>query len=290
MPEGRIIKALSGFYYVRDQGGELWQCRARGIFKKREITPLVGDWVEFDEERNQEGFITSIQKRSTELVRPPIANADQAVLVFSLKDPPLSLLLLDRFLVHTESCGLRSVICLSKLDLVKDYNDEVEKVYGRMGYPVIIAGKGDDEATEQVRRQLRGHITVFAGQSGVGKSTLLNRILPQANLLTGDISVRLGRGRHTTRHVELHPVEHGLVADTPGFSQLDFFDVEPQQLSSYFLDMKPLVRDCKFRGCLHIGEPQCAVCAALEAGELAQSRYNHYKQFIEEIKNKKRRY
>ncbi|RXT15052.1 ribosome small subunit-dependent GTPase A [Ammoniphilus sp. CFH 90114] len=289
MPEGRIIKALSGYYYVLD-GQSIWQCRARGLFKKKGITPLVGDWVEYDQESNEEGYIQSVGERTTELVRPPIANVDQAVLVFSLAQPAMSHLLLDKFLVHTESAGVRSIICLSKADLAEDEIDEIEQLYQRIGYEVLVTSKYSDQGIAKLREMLQGHITVLAGQSGVGKSTLLNALFPGSNLQTGEVSERLRRGKHTTRHVELIPVEGGFVADTPGFSQLDFFEIEPVDLSYYYLEMKPYIPDCKFRGCTHLSEPKCAVREALELGMIAPSRYESYKQFIQEIKDKKRRY
>jgi ribosome biogenesis GTPase len=290
MPEGRIIKALSGYYYVLDQG-VLWQCRARGLFKKKGISPLVGDWVDYDQERNQEGYVTHVHPRSTQLVRPPIANVDQAVLVFSLAEPGLSLQLLDRFLVHTESSGVDPIICLSKADLVDHDDQEAKKLYEQMGYKVVVTDKDNMDVVGTLYDLLTGRISVFAGQSGVGKSTLLNLLLPKAHLITGLVSERLGRGKHTTRHVELLPIGDGWVADTPGFSNLDFFDIdEPHQLSQYFIDMRRYIPDCKFRGCLHTGEPQCAVQKALDKGEIAPSRYHHYKIFLDELKDKKRRY
>lgn len=289
MPEGRIIKALSGFYYVLD-GDSIWQCRARGLFKKKGITPLVGDWVTYDQESNQEGYVQAIHDRTTELVRPPIANVDQAILVFSLAQPAMSHLLLDKFLVHTESAGLRSIICLSKADLMEDGIDQVEQLYREIGYDVLVTSKESPQGIEELRGMLEGHITVLAGQSGVGKSTLLNALLPGVNLQTGEVSERLRRGKHTTRHVELITVEGGFVADTPGFSQLDFFEISIEELSYYFIEMKPYIPECKFRGCTHISEPKCAVRLALEEGKIPPSRYESYKQFIEEIKDKKRRY
>ncbi|RKD24148.1 ribosome small subunit-dependent GTPase A [Ammoniphilus oxalaticus] len=288
MPEGRIIKALSGYYYVLDEE-KTWQCRARGVFKKRGISPLVGDWVTYDQGENQEGFIQTVADRKTELVRPPIANVEQAFLVFSLAEPVFNPLLLDRFLVHTEGAGLRSIICLSKVDLLRDGYQAIKETYEQIGYPVLATSKKTGEGIQELKALLRNHISVFSGQSGVGKSSLLNEILPGVNLQIGQVSERLRRGKHTTRHVELIPVEGGFVADTPGFSQLDFFDVDPEQLGYHFIDFKPYIADCKFRGCLHISEPGCAVRAALADGQINQQRYDNYAVFLEEIKEDKRR-
>ncbi|HJV44150.1 MAG TPA: ribosome small subunit-dependent GTPase A [Bacillota bacterium] len=289
MPEGRIIKALSGFYYVLD-GEDIWQCRARGIFKKRGITPLVGDIVDYEPEPNAEGYVMNIHERCSELVRPPIANVDQAVLVFSVSQPALSPLLLDKFLVHTEWAGVSAIICFSKTDLVIEEYESIEQIYRDLGYTVIKTSKQSQCGVEELQTHLAGHITVFAGQSGVGKSTLLNSLLPGSNLLTGVISDRLKRGKHTTRHVELIAVERGFVADTPGFSQLDFFDIDLEELCRYFVEIKEYSASCKFRGCLHLTEPNCAVRMALEEGKIHPSRYSSYKQFLAEIKEKKRRY
>ena len=288
MPEGRIIKALSGYYYVLD-GNEIWQCRARGIFKKKGISPLVGDWVTYDQEQNQEGYIQTVENRKTQLVRPPIANVEQAVLVFSLAEPAFSRLLLDKFLVHTESAGLRSIICLSKADLLPDGYQSIQDLYKGIGYYVLVTNRESGQGIDELKQLLQHQISVFSGQSGVGKSTLLNAILPDANLQTGQISERLRRGKHTTRHVELIPVEGGFVADTPGFSQLDFFNIEPEELGYYFVEFKEFIPDCKFRGCLHHSEPNCAVRTALDEGRIDRQRYDSYIQFLEEIREEKRR-
>lgn len=288
MPEGRIIKALSGYYYVLD-GAEVWQCRARGIFKKKGISPLVGDWVTYDREQNQEGYIQTVGERKTQLVRPPISNVEQAVLVFSLAEPAFSHLLLDKFLVHTESAGLESIICLSKADLFPEGAHSIKELYEGIGYQVLVTSKESGHGLKELQELLRHRITVFSGQSGVGKSTLLNAVYPGVNLQTGEISERLRRGKHTTRHVELIPVEGGFVADTPGFSQLDFFNIEPEELGYYFIEFKARIPDCKFRGCLHQSEPKCAVRTALDEGKIDQRRYENYVQFLEEIKEEKRR-
>ncbi|QYR24069.1 ribosome small subunit-dependent GTPase A [Paenibacillus sp. sptzw28] len=300
---GRIVKALSGYYYVlpNDAGPEERpiQCRARGIFKKRGESPLVGDLVLFERTENGEGTVDSILPRSSELIRPPVANVDLAVLVFSVTEPVLNLQLLDKFLVHIEHAGVDAVLCLSKRDLAEVGEDtdearqameEVLRIYTPIGYDVIVTSSRKGEGTPALSERLRGHLAVFAGQSGVGKSSLLNAMVPGLKLETNEISSKLGRGKHTTRHVELILTGGGYVADTPGFSQLDFAELGVEELGSCFREMRELAPSCKFRGCTHVHEPGCAVLQALAAGEIAPSRHEHYVQFITEMKERKRRY
>lgn len=307
MPDGLIVKALSGYYYVLPDGEEpgqdgrlpTVQCRARGVFKKRSISPLVGDRISFEHSENNEGTVTEIHKRRSELIRPPVANIEQAVLVFSLDEPALNLQLLDKFLVHIEHSGLEPVICFSKQDLIKGDDDEpeqldagaVQRLYQEIGYQVFVTSAKEGEGLEPVRHILNGRLSVFSGQSGVGKSTLLNALLPELNLETAEISLRLGRGRHTTRHVELLALpDGGWVADTPGFSQLDFMEMEPEDLGRTFREFVPLSEECRFRGCLHHKEPGCRVREEAEGGRVAPSRYEHYLIFLQEMKDRKRRY
>lgn len=291
MPRGLIVKALSGFYYVMPHGGgDLVQCRARGVFKVRGISPLVGDRVVYEVESTGEGTVVEIEERSTELVRPPIANVDTAVLVFSVKEPAVSHQLLDRFLVHTESAGLDTIICFSKKDLTGDQDKLAATVakYEAIGYEVFATSSTLQEGTQDLAKRLVDRISVFAGQSGVGKSTLLNAIIPGLQLETNAISHKLGRGKHTTRHVELLALpEGGWIADTPGFSQLDFSHLEPEELTYGFREFRPLAEQCKFRGCLHESEPACAVLDALNNDKLDQSRYEHYRLFLQELKEAK---
>ncbi|GAB2702262.1 ribosome small subunit-dependent GTPase A [Paenibacillus thermoaerophilus] len=299
MPQGLIVKALSGYYYVRpDEGTDIVQCRARGIFKKRGESPLVGDRVDFELTENGEGTVVTLHPRRTELIRPPVANIDLAVLVFSVAEPDLNLQLLDKFLVHTEQAGLDTVIVLSKIDLVRQADrlpEEIEqarRLYESIGYEVIpLSAREGGDGVERVRKRLAGSIAVFSGQSGVGKSSLLNAIVPGLTLETSEISHRLGRGRHTTRHVELVQLPGGgYVADTPGFSQLDFLSLEPEDLGAMFREFRGLSAGCRFRGCLHSKEPGCAVRQAVEEGTAAESRYRHYLSFLEEMKERRRRY
>lgn len=293
MPTGQIRKALSGFYYVYDNH-ELIQCRGRGVFRNRGESPLVGDFVDYTVEGENDGTITVIHERKNSLVRPPIANIDQAILVFSVREPDFNTILLDRFLVVLESFRIEPIICLTKSDLL---DEQMEKdimkyitEYKEMGYEVIMTFKDDPQFDAKISPLLKGKTTVLAGQSGVGKSTLLNTILPELNLKTGVISEALGRGKHTTRHVELLEVCDGLLADTPGFSSFEFDLMEKEELSSCFPEFVEIQDGCKYRGCLHVNEPKCAVKAALEVGTIKQYRYKHYLQFYNEILDRKPRY
>jgi ribosome biogenesis GTPase / thiamine phosphate phosphatase len=293
MPEGKIIKALSGFYYVFS-GDETYQCRGRGVFRKNKVTPLVGDEVVFQIENENEGYILEVKDRKNELVRPPIANVDQAILVFSAIEPDFSSSLLDRFLVLVEFNQIKPIICLTKMDLTNE--DEYKKIqtyandYRKAGYDVLLTSSRTDEGIKDLFPFLKGEISVFAGQSGVGKSSLLNALNPDLDLKTNDISSHLGRGKHTTRHVELISVGEGLLADTPGFSSLEFIDIEAEDLNYCFPEIQEKSENCKFRGCLHVSEPKCAVKTAAEAGEIPDYRYENYKMFLQEIKDRKPRY
>ncbi|MEK4136836.1 ribosome small subunit-dependent GTPase A [Kurthia sp. FSL E2-0154] len=293
MATGQIRKALSGFYYVYDDG-QVIQTRGRGVFRKRGITPLVGDFVTYEVEGNNDGVIMEIEERKNELVRPPISNVDQAILVFSVKEPNFNTILLDRFLVVLESFHVQPVILLTKMDLLEE--DEIaaiqsyQKQYEAIGYDVMTTFKDDSSLLDKITPLLANRTTVLAGQSGVGKSTLLNTLMPELDLKTGIISEHLGRGKHTTRHVELIEVAGGLVADTPGFSSFDFDTIEKEELTGCFPEIQRTSEACKFRGCLHVKEPKCAVKAAVESGEIEASRYEHYLQFLQEIIDRKPRY
>ncbi|MWC26712.1 ribosome small subunit-dependent GTPase A [Paenibacillus sp. MMS18-CY102] len=301
--KGTIVKALAGFYYVQpDTGqGKPVQCRARGIFKKRGVSPFVGDRVVYSLTDNGDGAVEQILPRTSELIRPPVVNIELAVLVFSVTEPELNFQLLDKFLVHIEHAGLDTVICLSKSDLALTEGKEgesarealrrVRAVYEPLGYEVFETSSRLSEGCEPLQQRLNHRMSVFAGQSGVGKSSLLNALVPGLALETNAISNRLGRGKHTTRHVELIETGFGgFVADTPGFSQLDFEELGIEDLGYCFREMRELSPSCKFRGCTHDHEPGCAVLDALEAGEIDAGRHAHYLAFMEEMKEKKRRY
>ncbi|MYL33095.1 ribosome small subunit-dependent GTPase A [Pontibacillus yanchengensis] len=293
MPTGKIIKSLSGFYYVQSEGN-VFPCKGRGNFRKKKITPLVGDNVEFDIDENEEGYILEIHKRKNEFVRPPIANIDQAIIVASVVEPDFKPLLLDRFLVLIESKSLQPVIVFTKTDLLDDeIKQEIEqykKDYEALGYQVVMGSSKIEHSLEEVSTFLEDKTSVIAGQSGVGKSSMLNALEPNLHLETNQISKSLGRGKHTTRHVELIEMYGGLVADTPGFSALEFQDLELDELPDCFPELREFGEECKFRGCLHNKEPKCAVKQAVEDGDIPRFRYEDYLHFLHEIQNRKPRY
>jgi len=288
MPEGQIVRGLSSFYYV-EANNQVLECKARGIFKLRKEAPLVGDYVTFEIVNEKQGLISAIKPRKSELLRPPISNVDQVVLVFSVEEPKFNQQLLDKFLVHVEKANVKPIICLTKNDLRADQDfaiEAVQELYQGIGYHVIktdISGQG----LTQLRELLKDRISVFAGQSGVGKSTLLNSLLPSPILETAAISIKLGRGKHTTRETQLiHLIGGGMVADTPGFSQLDFQGIMPDELGQYFIEFSKWLGKCRFRGCQHNNEPGCAIKEAVKTNEIASLRYQHYHEFLEEIKER----
>jgi ribosome biogenesis GTPase / thiamine phosphate phosphatase len=289
MSQGIIVKAISGFYYVQD-GDIVRQCRARGVFKKNGITPLVGDRVEYEPIGGKEGIVEKVLPRTIELVRPPIANIDQAVLTFSVKEPGFNSKLLDRMLVQVERVGLSAVIVLTKIDLLEDPSvlEGWMAPYRKMDYQTVAIASKKDEGLDQVRELLQGKLSGLAGNSGVGKSTLLNHLAPELNLSTAEISQKLGRGKHTTRHSEIFRIfEDTFVVDTPGFSTLEFTDLEPERLSECFRDVWDISHDCKYRDCLHEAEDGCAVRVAAEEGRMSRARYDHYLEFLAEVKEAK---
>lgn len=284
--KGQIRKAISGFYYVHADG-ETYQTRGRGNFRNRKITPLVGDQVLFESENKTDGYLLEVMPRKNQLVRPPVANVDLGVVVTSLVEPNFSYNLLDRFLVTLEYESIEPVIFLTKTDLASNEQqiDEIKQTYETIGYPVIVPKYPGD--TAELICYFPERLTVFMGQSGAGKSTLLNQISPDLNLETGEISDSLGRGRHTTRHVELLPLYDGLVADTPGFSSIDFLTIETTELPKQFPEFVSASNHCRFRECMHAKEPGCEVKRQVETGEIAQTRYENYLQFLQEVENRK---
>lgn len=282
--QGKIIKALAGFYYV-ESAGQIYQTRARGNFRKKGQTPYVGDEVEFSAEKDSEGYILKIAERKNSLVRPPIVNIDQAVVIMSAKEPDFNPNLLDRFLVLLEHKGIHPILYISKLDLLdcEDELDEFLQVYRTIGYDVV-------QNVEELLPLLADKITVFMGQTGVGKSTLLNKIAPDLKLETGEISESLGRGRHTTRAVSFYNLNGGKIADTPGFSSLDYEVSTAEELNQAFPEIAEFSKSCKFRTCTHTHEPNCAVKPAVESSRIATFRFDNYLQFLSEIENRRETY
>ncbi|MBO0432670.1 ribosome small subunit-dependent GTPase A [Enterococcus sp. DIV0660C] len=283
---GQIRKAISGFYYVYADG-KTYQTRGRGNFRNRNISPLVGDQVIFESENKTDGYLLEVLPRKNQLVRPPVTNVDLGVIVTSLVEPNFSANLLDRFLVMLEYEMIRPIIFLTKTDLAPNDPkiEEIKKVYEKIGYPVIVPKQPGD--TDELIRYFPDQLTVFMGQSGAGKSTLLNQISPELQLATAEISDSLGRGKHTTRHVELIPLYDGLVADTPGFSSIDFLTIEATELPKQFPEFVEASTHCRFRECMHAKEPGCEVKHRVENGEIAQTRYDNYLQFLQEVEKRR---
>ncbi len=292
MYSGRLIKGIGGFYYV-DVSDQIFECKARGLFRKKKITPLVGDYVEIDilDNENKKGVIEDINDRHNELIRPSVSNIDQAIVVFAVTQPDPHLSLLDRFLVLAESQKLNIIICLNKIDLLEEVEYEaIVNIYKSAGYKIIRTSTKENKGIMELRNELKNKTTVFAGPSGVGKSTLLNHIHPGLKLQTGEISTKISRGKHTTRHAELIAIgENGWVVDTPGFSSLDMNFIEEDELDFHFPEFMIHVDQCKFNSCKHLNEPSCAVKEAVQLNEISEGRYNSYVQFIDEIR-KHRRY
>ena len=293
MLNGRIMKGIGGFYYVDTEQG-LYECRARGIFRKNKQTPLVGDRVKISvvEEEKKIGVVEEIDKRETELIRPPISNIEKALIVFAVKNPTPHLSLLDRFIVLAERENLEIVIILTKIDLDNDNTfEKIKNIYEPCGYKVIGVSNLEKKNIDKVKEELKDNTVVFAGPSGVGKSSLLNEIDKNFKLKTGDVSDKIKRGKHTTRHAELFELEFGgMVADTPGFSSLTLDDIEDVDLKDYFIEFDNY-DDCKFGSrCIHQNEPNCAVKEAVENGEIPKERYESYIQLLNEIRQGKRRY
>lgn len=295
LQKGQITKALSGFYYVTDDSNITYQTRARGVFRNQDLTPLVGDYVQFESTSQKEGTVKKLLPRTNELSRPAVVNVDIGVVVTSAVDPKFSSQLLDRFLVTLEYKGIKAIIYITKMDLADEHQvNEIEKYkadYEALGYTVILSESNESFSKgkmEEIFKDLfKDKLIVFMGQSGAGKSTLLNTINPALELKTGETSQSLGRGKHTTRHVELLPLLGGLIADTPGFSSIAFEEIEQEELTQCFPEMWARRSDCKFSGCLHHKEPQCMVKQAVEEGQIALYRYEDYLLFLEEIQNRK---
>lgn len=282
---GTIIKGIAGFYYVKTEN-EVIECKARGKFRFNGLTPMVGDKVEIDVVNNK-GSIEKIFERTTELVRPAVANVTQAFIVFAMKDPEINEDLLNKFLISCEYNRLKVVICFNKKDLVGEEQNEVIENLKRINYDIItLQAKGEDDFSE-LKLKLKDNVTVFCGPSGVGKSTILNKLVGREVMQTGEISERLQLGKHTTRHSELIEIEGGFVVDTPGFSILDIDFIPKDKLQSCFPEFDEYMDDCKYRGCLHYKEPKCAVKQAVENNEINIKRFRFYTKLLDEYKDRR---
>lgn len=283
---GLILKGIGGFYYVK-AGDTVYECKARGVFRRNAITPLVGDHVKLLIEENQSPVIAEILPRKNSLIRPPMANLDQLVLVAATCDPSPSTLVIDKIIAAAEDKGISPILVISKIDL--EQAQWLRDIYEPIGFPVVLVSSATGEGVEQVKELLRGKITAFTGNSGVGKSSLLNQIDRRFCLETGEISRKLGRGRHTTRQVELFPLEGGgYVADTPGFSaiQMERYDVvHKEQLPYCFREFEPFLDQCRFPSCSHTCEKGCAVLEAVREGKISRSRHESYVALYQEVKD-----
>ena len=273
--EGKIIKLISNDYTVLSNNKK-YICKSRGKFRKLKISPLVGDQVVFDDINN---YILEVKKRKNELVRPPVANIDQAFIITSVKHPNFSTNLLDKLIDIIEFNNIEPIICFTKLDLLnKEEQNDIDmyiNYYKKIGYKVFI-----NTQISEIKEQFKNKISVFTGQTGAGKSTLLNNINPNLKIKTDDISYALGRGKHTTRHVELIELENGFVADTPGFSSLEFIDMKDIDIRDNFVEFELYKEKCKYRDCMHDKEDECEVKNKVSSGDILESRYQNYLNFI----------
>jgi len=293
--QGKIEKGIAGFYYVHVPQMGVYECKAKGIFRNQKVKPLVGDNVEIviSDQQNRIGTIVSLYPRRNELVRPSVANVDQALVVFAVTDPVPNLNLLDRFLITMEQQNLDTIICFNKKDLADSVQlHQLNDCYAACGYPVIFSSNYTLDGLKEVKKILTGKTTTLAGPSGVGKSSLLNQLNSNANMETGSISEKIRRGKHTTRHSELFYMEelgeNTYVFDTPGFTSLYLTDLEAEELKDYFVEFSKYEEACRFKGCVHIKEPDCGVKKALKDGKISRSRYENYATLFWEIKEKKK--
>lgn len=290
--EGKIIKGIAGFYYVHVNELGLYECKAKGAFRNKKIKPLVGDNVTIDiiDDVEKKGNITDILPRSNELIRPAVANVSQSLVIFAAADPVPNLNLLDRFLIMMVKQNVKTTICFNKQDIVKD--DEISKLgehYEKAGYDVLYTSTYTENGLSILKELLKDKTTVLAGPSGVGKSSLLNLLYPEANMETGVLSEKIKRGKHTTRHSELFCIDtNTYIMDTPGFSSLYVNEIEKEDLKNYFTEFGEFEVYCRFNGCLHLNEPDCGVKEALAEGKISSIRYNNYKLLYEELKSVKK--
>ncbi|WP_300799878.1 ribosome small subunit-dependent GTPase A [uncultured Acetatifactor sp.] len=289
---GRIIKGIAGFYYVHC-GDRIYECKAKGVFRKDNRKPLVGDWVEMDvlDEGEALGNISALLPRDSELIRPAVANVDQALVIFAIAKPRPNFNLLDRFLVMMGQQGIRSIVCFNKLDMDQEgLGREYRELYGGCGYRTLTVSARLGCGIEELKEMLAGHTTAVAGPSGVGKSSIINCLQSGTVMETGEISAKIERGKHTTRHSELIAIGEGsYILDTPGFSSLGLFDLEKERLAGFYPEFAAHERYCRFGGCAHIGEKDCGVKSAVEEGAVSRMRYENYRLLYEELKGMERK-
>lgn len=290
--QGRIVKGIAGFYYVFIPGVGILECKAKGIFRKNKLKPLVGDrvLVTLLNKEEKTGNIEEILERENELIRPAVANIDQALVVFALKSPEPNFNLLDRFLLMMKQKGLPCILAFNKADLVgEDRLAEIRSLYEKSGHPIFFISAKNEIGLLELKDALLGKITTLAGPSGVGKSSLINSLQTGVSMETGTVSEKIQRGKHTTRHSELIPIdEDSFILDTPGFTSLSVFNLEKEELESLYSEFEPYRKHCRFTPCSHTHEPDCAVKEALEQGEISRVRYENYQQIYEELKEKKK--
>ena len=290
--QGKIIKGIAGFYYVHALDGNVYECKAKGVFRKDKQKPLVGDDVELDilDKEKRLGHIASILPRKNDLIRPAVANVDQALIIFAVTKPEPNFNLLDRFLIMMEQKDLPCIICFNKQDLFsEEEKQELSPIYEKAGHTVLFVSALLNQGVDELKGLLEGKTTTVAGPSGVGKSSIINCLQPDVQMETGNISEKIERGKHTTRHSEIIPVnEHTYLVDTPGFSSLLLFDLEKEELSQFYYEFSDFESECRFIGCSHTHEPVCGVKKALDNGDISSIRYKNYCLLYEELATKKK--
>ncbi len=289
---GKIVKGIGGFYYVFVEGFGLYECRARGIFRNKKMKPNVGDCVDIDviSENDKTGNLIAIHKRTNQLIRPMVANVDQALVIFSIHEPEPNFNLLNRFLIMMNRQDIPVIVCFNKKDLASEKEcEEIRKDYANCGCRLLFLSALTGEGTEELKELLQGKTTVLAGPSGVGKSSSLNSISKEKQMETGTVSEKIKRGRHTTRHSELiYLGDHTYLMDTPGFSSLYLDTMEKEELKYCFPEFAPYENQCRYNGCSHIHEPDCKVKQAVENGRISARRYQDYCLLYEEISQQKK--